>query len=131
MARKSRTKAAVKNREYIKKNPWAGHLYNARKRCRYKGHDSYIHYGGKGIKCYLTRKEIYDLWFRDKAYNLSRPSLDRRNSNKNYDVSNCRFIELIENTSAPHRKNQWEEGEPDYAKPGEGAPDFDEILNGD
>lgn len=60
---------------------------------------NYPYYGGKGIECNLTGLEIRKIWFRDKAYKLKHPSIDRINSGGNYDISNCRFIEMAENAS--------------------------------
>lgn len=37
------------------------------------------------------------LWFRDKAYKMVKPSIDRKDANKNYTIDNCRYIELKEN----------------------------------
>jgi len=42
---------------------------------------------------------LKELWFRDKAYNLKRPSIDRKNNNEDYTFENCRFIELGKNTA--------------------------------
>ena len=66
-------------------------------RCSNPKSISYSRYGGKGIKALLTREEIKSLWIRDKAHLLKRPSIDRIDSNGNYEYSNCRFIELREN----------------------------------
>ena len=54
-------------------------------------------YGGKGIKNYLTREALKILWFRDEAYNLKEPSIDRWDSKLSYTFDNCRFIEFREN----------------------------------
>jgi hypothetical protein len=42
--------------------------------------------------------QIKSVWFRDEAWKLSRPSIDRIDNNGNYDVSNVRFIEVYQNT---------------------------------
>ena len=54
-------------------------------------------YFKKGRKCLITIEELKTLWFRDKGFNLSRPSIDRINNNGDYTFKNCRFIELKEN----------------------------------
>ena len=82
-------------------NPWVVHLQNARQRCTLKSHESFPWYGGKGIRCLLTVLEIKSLWLRDSADSLKRPSLDRIDSRRDYVLSNCRFIELHANVSAP------------------------------
>ena len=43
-------------------------------------------------------EDVEKLWFRDKAYNLKQPSMDRRDSDKHYTFNNCRFIEIAKNT---------------------------------
>jgi len=91
-------------RKYRREYPWLSHLYSARQRCNDKNHISYKRYGGKGIKCFLTPYFIYYLWERDKAYKLKKPSLDRRNSKKDYTIDNCKFIELSENSIKESRK---------------------------
>ena len=58
---------------------------------------NYKYYGGRGIKNYLTKDNIKELWFRDKAYNMIKPSIDRKDNDGNYEISNCQFIELSEN----------------------------------
>jgi hypothetical protein len=55
-------------------------------------------YAGKGIKCRITPEELKKIWFRDKAYSMERPSIDRINPNKDYVASNCRYLEVSENS---------------------------------
>lgn len=68
-------------------------------RCHSPNHSNYRMYGGKGIKCELTSKDIQFLIERDNATNMKRPSIDRIDSKKSYTVKNCRFIELSDNCS--------------------------------
>ena len=84
-------------RVYRKLNPWVICLANINQRCYNSKRVGYKYYGGKGIKNYLSSKDIKYLWFRDKAYLLKKPSIDRINSNKSYTMDNCRFIEMVEN----------------------------------
>jgi len=72
-------------------------FYEARKRCTNVKRNSYKNYGGRGIKFLLIRKEVRALWFRDKAYLMKHPSIDRRDNDGDYIYSNCRFIEFSEN----------------------------------
>lgn len=82
--------------------PWLTHLEHAQTRCRDK---RYVYHGGKGIKCFLTTETIKELWFRDKAYLLAQPSIDRKDSSGDYVVENCRFIELaVNNAQGGHAK---------------------------
>ena len=76
-----------------KKNPWYVCLRAAKQRCNNKNHDSYPNYGGRGIRCLLTLKEIKQLWVRNKAYNLKKPSLDRKHEDKNYTLDNGHFMD--------------------------------------
>lgn len=89
--------AYKKNR--IKISPWLNRLVNAKARCKSTGN-----YGARGIKCLITAEEIKKLWFRDKAWLLNKPSIDRIDSNGNYTMENCRFIELDEN----RRRDRWQ-----------------------
>ena len=76
-----------------KTKPWRKHLYAARYRCNNVRGTHYPCYGGKGIRVLLTEEQIHQVWLRDKAYRLKIPSLDRIESNKNYELNNVRFIE--------------------------------------
>lgn len=89
---------------YYKKYPWKRVLKNIQIRCNNPNHQSYKYYGEKGIKCLITEDEIKFLWFRDRAYNMKKPSIDRKNSNKNYTLNNCQFIEMIDNSNKSHEK---------------------------
>ncbi|SRR5258707_6468540 len=80
-----------------KENPWAEHLRHARVRCTNPKNNKFKRYGGRGIKCNLTLDDARYLWFRDHASILKRPSIDRINNDGDYELINCRFIELSEN----------------------------------
>ena len=77
--------------------PWYNSFHHAKTRCENKKCSPYPRYGGRGIKFMLTIKEIKKLWIRDKAYLQNSPTIDRKNNDGNYEYSNCRFIERIEN----------------------------------
>jgi len=88
----------IKNREkQIKQNPWLCSYFNAKARCKNKNHPKYHRYGGRGIKFLMIKDDFKFLWFRDKAYLLKRPSIDRKDNDGNYELNNCRFIEFYEN----------------------------------
>ena len=79
--------------KFLKSHPWIRHLNGLISRCTNRNSKYYK----KGIKHFITSEEVKQLWFRDKAYLMEKPSIDRIDSNGNYTLSNCRFIEWIEN----------------------------------
>jgi len=98
----------LKQREKYKKRkesyPWLPSYYQARGRCTNTNIENYSRYGGRGIKFSMTRENFKMLWFRDKAYNMKKASIDRENNDKGYTVKNCRFIESVENSAKEKRK---------------------------
>lgn len=62
-----------RSKVYLKNNPWLKSYYALRARCNNIKDDSYKFYGKKGIKALISTKEIKELWFRDKAYNMDKP----------------------------------------------------------
>lgn len=91
-------------REYFRTHPWIRVLNWARYRCNNINFNQYADYGGRGIKCFLSPKDIERLWFRDGADKMRRPSIDRKDSNGNYEFTNCRFIELAENIAERNKR---------------------------
>ena len=83
----------------VREAPWVQRFHGIIQRCKNPRCSNYHRYGGRGIKCLITVEEIKQLWFRDKAYLLTRPSIDRINNDGNYTLKNCRFIESGENSS--------------------------------
>ena len=77
-----------------KKNPLIKLLQNMKQRCNYPKDKKFKYYGGKGIKCLLTGKDLKFLWFRDKAFLMKQPSIDRKNNSLNYTLDNCQFLEM-------------------------------------
>jgi hypothetical protein len=73
-------------------DPWKQTYYGIKWRCSPKGP-----YYKKRIRNFITEEDLKTLWFRDKAYLMNRPSIDRKDNDKNYTLDNCRFIELKEN----------------------------------
>src|SRR5215472_9946293 len=74
-------------------------FYNARARCINPSTNRFHRYGGRGIKILITLDQIRQLWDRDKASTMKRPSLDRINNDEDYTFENCRFIEFSTNIS--------------------------------
>ena len=91
-------------KKYHQKYPWASSYWNMVSRCTNPKSDRYRRYGLRGIKCFMTIDEMGHLWFRDKAYLLKRPSIDRINNDGDYTFQNCRFIELSENSRKGAKK---------------------------
>jgi len=89
--RKCHNKATKERRN---KYPWKQTLINIKQRCSNPKSIDYKDYGGRGIKCLITEDELKKLWFRDKAYEMEHPSIDRKENNSNYTFDNCEFIEM-------------------------------------
>jgi len=91
----------LKNKDKInekRKNfPWKNTLHYIKQRCNNPNNNRYYCYGGRGIKCLITEEELKKLWYRDKAFEMNKPSIDRINNDGDYTFENCRFIELSEN----------------------------------
>lgn len=77
--------------------PWKKTLRNIKYRCNVLTCEFYHRYGGRGIKCLITAEELKELWFRDKAYLMKKPSIDREDNDGNYTFDNCQYIEWREN----------------------------------
>ncbi len=82
---------------YRKKYPWRRTLVDIKQRCTNPNNNNYKNYGLRGIKCLITSEELKSLWIRDKAWLLKEPSIDRKDNDGNYELSNCEFIEMIDN----------------------------------
>ena len=85
------------SKQYRKDKPWCRWWVGAYQRCTNPKHRSFYRYGGRGIKFYLTMEDLETLWYRDGAWKLNKPSLDRIDNDGDYKFSNCRFIELRDN----------------------------------
>jgi len=86
-----------------KKEPWKFHLYAIKTRCNNKNVPHYKYYGGRGIKCLITAEELKEIWFRDKAYEMQKPEIDRTDNDGHYEYDNCRFIEKSKNIANRNR----------------------------
>ncbi len=79
------------------KFPWEKTFMYIRQRCSYPNDHIYKRYGGRGIKNLITMNELKTLWFRDRAFEMKKPSIDRIDNNGNYTIKNCRYLEFSEN----------------------------------
>jgi hypothetical protein len=97
---KRKIKMAAKKLHKTKKAkfPWIYTLKDINQRCNNNSRPYYKYYGGRGIQCLITAEELKELWFRDKAYEMKKPSIDRIDNDGNYEFNNCRYIEQGENT---------------------------------
>jgi len=84
-------------REWLANNSWYTHYQSVQARCTNPKNKCYKYYGGRGIKNLMISNDFKKLWFRDKAYLMKRPSIDRIDNNGNYVLKNCRFIEMSKN----------------------------------
>jgi hypothetical protein len=84
--------------------PWKFTLVDIKTRCNNKKSTFYSYYGGRGIKCLITSDELKELWFRDKAYLLKVPSINRIDNNDNYTFDNCEYIEKGINSAERNRR---------------------------
>jgi hypothetical protein len=92
------------HKQYMKEHAWLSHYYDAKRRCTKPNRKDYPRYGGKGIEFLMTPNDFKYLWFRDRAYLMKTPSIDRIDNKGNYELANCRFIEHIENGALSKRK---------------------------
>lgn len=83
--------------KHYKKYPWNRVYRNIQDRCNNPNTGNYKYYGAKGVKAIINKDQLKFLWFRDRAYNMEKPSIDRIDNNGHYTINNCRFIELSEN----------------------------------
>jgi hypothetical protein len=88
-----KVKAKLSCLNWFKKYPWKRVYYSINSRCKNKK----TLYFKNNIKRRITIEEIKKLWFRDKAFTMESPSIDRINSDGDYEYQNCRFIEKREN----------------------------------
>ena len=73
-------------------------------RCTNSKANRYKYYGGRGIKCFITKRQLQRLFIRDNAHLLKQASIHRIEDDKDYTFDNCKWIEFEEN-----RKLAWEE----------------------
>jgi len=87
--------------------PWLNTLKYIKARCNNHNKDNYNSYGGRGIKCLINAKELKKLWYRDNAYLMKKPSIDRIDSNDNYTFNNCQYLEFKDNCKKQRRNKSY------------------------
>ena len=90
-----------------KLQPWLSHYDCARTRCLNKKRSTYARYGGRGIEFRMVKDDFKKMWFRDKAYKMKMPSVDRIDNDGHYEFSNCRFIEHSKNCTKGNYESRW------------------------
>lgn len=113
-------KSTIARRKYI--NRWKLNRFKRLRswvysRCHYPTSQSWHTYGGRGIECRITWIEIARIWFRDVAWMMKDPHLDRIDPAGHYEWVNCRFIESVDNYARIIRKCK--EAEEIERQPGE------------
>lgn len=89
----------LNHKNYYNKFPWKKTYQHIQRRCNNIKCKAYKNYGGRGIKLLINIEELKKLWFRDKAYLLKNPSIDRIDNDGNYTYENCRYIEFGKNST--------------------------------
>jgi hypothetical protein len=93
----------ISNKDKLRKQkeketaPWKKTFNLIQQRCSNPKAENYYRYGGRGIQCQITSEELKEIWFRDNAYNLEYPSIDRKDNDGNYTFDNCQYIEMVDN----------------------------------
>ena len=80
-------------------------LSSIKSRCTNPNASGFKNYGGRGILCELSSQDIRELWERDAACKMIKPTIDRINNDGHYSFSNCRFIELVDNLKKSQREH--------------------------
>lgn len=78
-------------REQKKEMPWIKHYHNIKSRLSNYNTKKKRCY--RKIKCLLTIDLIKKLWIRDRAYEMDKPHIHRKDSSGDYCFKNCIFVE--------------------------------------
>lgn len=98
------------NGKYEAKHPIFKTFHNMNKRCYNNKTKSWKHYEGKGIiicKEWLDNKDIFYEWAMENGWQKGL-TIDRIDSNKNYEPSNCQWLTKAQNNSKVMRKRRGE-----------------------
>lgn len=97
---------AITTKLWKKRNPWASCYYGIKKRCYNKTRPNYHRYGGRGIKCIITIKEVKQLYIIYGAEYMKRPSIHRIDNDGHYTLKNCMFIECSAHSKYHNTKKE-------------------------
>ena len=100
----NKNKISISKKKYRQSYPARAILHDIRQRCNNPKNIGWNHYGGRGIKNFLTEADIKLLMERDGYYIMKQPSIDRKDNDGNYEYFNCRFIELKENVAEKNKR---------------------------
>jgi hypothetical protein len=101
-------------REYRKAHAEQHVINNLRSRkkryseCPWMKHHDSMKKNKRKLKCEVTLDFVKIVWFRDRAFNMKRPSVDRIDQLGHYTPKNIRFIELSENVSRGNKSRERE-----------------------
>jgi len=53
----------------------------------------------------MTVNNLKVLYLRDQAYNMNKPSISRKDHDKDYTIDNCEYMEFSEHMSKDKKQN--------------------------
>lgn len=94
--RNEQTSAATTTHGLALKHPAYSSWSNMKQRCNDPNKDNYAYYGGRGISVAPRWSEFAQFWEDMKATWFDGATLDRVDSNGNYEPSNCRWVTMAQ-----------------------------------
>ncbi len=76
--------------------------------CPWLRHRHHAMCNTRGIKHEMTIPELKSIWFRDKAYQMDRPTIDRIDPRSHYTKDNVQFLEFKDNVSKSNKSRERE-----------------------